>query len=110
MSTFVARLIVFLVVAYVCAGFMKRLPSPSGRLSSLRVGVATDKQSTQTSNGGVPADWSPSSWRNYPIKQPPNYPDPAHVAEVEAKIMDGRLFITSERAVLLMEEVLHAMP
>ena len=85
MIFFAARLVVLLCgLTIYCTGFMR---FPSAARVSLCVGVATDKDSTHiSSSGGVPADWSPSSWRNYPIKQPPNYPDPAHVAEVEEKM------------------------
>jgi 3-deoxy-7-phosphoheptulonate synthase len=30
--------------------------------------------------------WSPDSWRSLPIRQVPEYPDPAQLAEVEAKL------------------------
>ena len=32
--------------------------------------------------------WSPSSWRNKPIKQVPNYPDAGRVEDVE-KVLRG---------------------
>jgi 3-deoxy-7-phosphoheptulonate synthase len=32
------------------------------------------------------ANWSPQSWRERPIKQVPAYPDPARLAEMEAKL------------------------
>ena len=32
------------------------------------------------------APWSPDSWRDCPIRQVPNYPDPARLAAVEDKL------------------------
>ena len=32
------------------------------------------------------AEWSPTSWRSKPIRQVPEYPDPARVAEVEGTL------------------------
>jgi len=34
----------------------------------------------------VPQPWSPQSWRNFPIRQVPDYPDPAALAAVEARL------------------------
>src|SRR6185436_20400748 len=31
-------------------------------------------------------DWQPASWRNRPVQQMPDYPDPAALAEVEHKL------------------------
>ena len=39
----------------------------------ISISMATTQIPTQSSNvGGV---WSPESWKKFPIKQPPNYPD-----------------------------------
>ncbi len=34
----------------------------------------------------MPQPWSPQSWRNFPIRQVPDYPDPAALAAVEARL------------------------
>ena len=31
-------------------------------------------------------DWTPSSWRNMPIEQVPDYPDPAALADTEKRL------------------------
>lgn len=107
MIFFAARLVVLLCgLTIYCTGFMR---FPSAARVSLCVGVATDKDSTQiSSSGGVPADWSPSSWRNYPIKQPPNYPDPAHVAEVEEKMRGFAPLVFAGEVRTLQEELAKA--
>ena len=50
----------------------------------------TSTQAPQTSSGfqfntaSIP--WSPGSWKSFPIKQPPNYPDAVHVEKVIGKL------------------------
>jgi 3-deoxy-D-arabino-heptulosonate 7-phosphate (DAHP) synthase class II len=34
----------------------------------------------------MPNQWSPSSWRDYPIAQVPPYPDLAHLADIEGRL------------------------
>ncbi|WP_439815103.1 class II 3-deoxy-7-phosphoheptulonate synthase [Zavarzinia sp. CC-PAN008] len=34
----------------------------------------------------MPKSWSPSSWRSFPIRQVPDYPDPAELASVEQQL------------------------
>ena len=36
--------------------------------------------------GSTSTDWTPASWRDRPIRQMPAYPDPARLAEVEARL------------------------
>ena len=36
--------------------------------------------------GSTSAVWTPASWRDRPIRQMPAYPDPARLAEVEARL------------------------
>jgi len=36
--------------------------------------------------GKFMGNWSPSSWRDFPIKQQPTYPDQAHLQQVEAEL------------------------
>ena len=42
--------------------------------------------------------WSPNSWRNKPIQQQPNYPDAAHVAQVEAELKSYPPLVFAEEA------------
>ena len=46
----------------------------------------TSTQAPPTTRNAAPIPWSPSSWKSFPIKQPPNYPDEAAVEEVVSKL------------------------
>lgn len=37
-------------------------------------------------NSSTSKNWNPASWRAYPVKQAPDYPDQARLAEVEARL------------------------
>jgi 3-deoxy-7-phosphoheptulonate synthase len=39
-----------------------------------------------STEGTGPGRWSPDSWRAHPVRQSPAYPDPTHLAAVEAKL------------------------
>jgi 3-deoxy-7-phosphoheptulonate synthase len=41
---------------------------------------------TSPARTAAPGPWSPNSWRDCPIRQVPSYPDPAKLAEMEARI------------------------
>ena len=64
----------------------------SNRISSFYAGPgisALPLLVTQSPNNSTPShtgNWNPSSWKKYPIKQPPNYPDEAKAEEVVSKL------------------------
>ena len=69
------------------------LPWLAGALGARRTATAAALRmsSTATAAGGsgggaVGAAWNPASWQRLPIKQPPNYPDAAHVEQVVDKL------------------------
>src|SRR6201997_3786103 len=41
---------------------------------------------TSPANAASPRPWNPNSWRDCPIRQVPTYPDPARLAEMEARL------------------------
>eukprot|EP00597_Dinobryon_sp_UTEXLB2267_P002825 CAMPEP_0170081690 /NCGR_PEP_ID=MMETSP0019_2-20121128/17486_1 /TAXON_ID=98059 /ORGANISM="Dinobryon sp., Strain UTEXLB2267" /LENGTH=475 /DNA_ID=CAMNT_0010296229 /DNA_START=120 /DNA_END=1547 /DNA_ORIENTATION=+ len=52
--------------------------------------------------------WTPDSWRQLPIKQPPNYPDETKVKEVEAKLSKAAPLVFAGEVRTLQEELAKA--
>ena len=53
-------------------GFHLNYPS----LKSSKLSTATQEPQVASAAELKNVAWSPSSWQKFPIKQPPNYPDP----------------------------------
>ena len=52
--------------------------------------------------------WSPSSWQNFPIKQPPNYPDKGKVDDVVSKLSNYSPLVFAGEVRTLQEELAKA--
>ena len=65
-----------IILSLICStsvlGFANK---PSNFRGSKLFAVTTSSEAVTTSRGTSSALWTPDSWRNFPIKQPPNYPD-----------------------------------
>lgn len=108
MSKLVIRAFALTSLVAVAVAYVRSNHRPTPLLSTLR--VATDKStSTSTASPGSPSSaWSPTTWRNFPIQQPPNYPDAAHVAEVEGKMRGFAPLVFAGEVRTLQEELAKA--
>mmetsp|Transcript_1238 Transcript_1238/g.1087 ORF Transcript_1238/g.1087 Transcript_1238/m.1087 type:complete len:511 (-) Transcript_1238:35-1567(-) len=67
---------------------------------------ATSTQSKQSNSNSEL--WTPSSWKNYPVKQAPKYPDEAHVDEVTNQISKFSPLVFAGEVRTLQEELAKA--
>jgi len=58
-----------------------------------------------TMNGVGTSTWSPASWSAFPIKQPPNYPNPQHTQEVVEKLTKYSPLVFAGEVRTLQEQV-----
>lgn len=77
-----------------------------GRAS--RLNVATDANVQTGVGGSSVSGWSPTSWRSFPIQQPPNYPDPAAVTDVEQRLSNCAPLVFAGEVRTLQEELAKA--
>ena len=69
MATIISLVILLGVIICISNGLL------SNRIKSwpLTISMAVTQLPSQSSSVG--GSWSPDSWKKFPIKQPPNYPD-----------------------------------
>lgn len=72
-------------------------------------GTTRTLRMTATMNN-VGTSWSPSSWTQYPIKQPPNYPDTKHTDEVIEKLSKYSPLVFAGEVRTLQEQVRSLLP
>jgi 3-deoxy-7-phosphoheptulonate synthase len=96
-----AALILCISKAFKTIPSVKLTTHNNGQLSAV-----TDNKISSFYSG--PTSWTPNSWKNFPIKQPPNYPDEAQTEKVVEKLSKCSPLVFAGEVRTLQEELARA--
>ena len=96
-----AALIIFTSKAFKTIPSVKLTILNNGQLSAV-----TDNKISSFYAG--PTSWSPTSWKKFPIKQPPNYPDEAQTEKVVERLSKCSPLVFAGEVRTLQEELARA--
>lgn len=104
MSKHITLIVLVVCIAAVCVDGFKPINNSYNRRKNLYSVTSADANKATIAS----STWSPESWRKYPIKQPPNYPNEAKVDEAVKKLEKCSPLVFAGEVRTLQEELAKA--